>query len=178
MSAVATRYARALFELAQETGQKDSLVAELERAAAAYTASAELQGALENPLVAHAAKRGILTDVADRLALSPTAKNALLLLSDRRRLRALPAIARRLRDLGDLAKGIAHAEVVSAAPLSEGFYMRLQAQLEKSSGKKLVLDRKTDPSLIAGVVVRMGDTVVDGSLRARLDALKTALTPN
>lgn len=178
MSAVATRYARAIFELAQESGQKDTLVDEIDRAAAAYAASDELRSALENPLVAHSAKKAIVGEIADKLALSPTAKHALQLLSDRRRLRVLPEIARRLRELGDLGRGVVHAEVTSATTLSDSFYTRLQAQLEKSSGKRIVLDRKTDASLIAGVVVRVGDTLIDGSLRARLDSLKNALAPN
>jgi len=178
VSAVATRYARAVFELAAETGAKDALVEEIERAAAAYEASPELEKVLSNPLVALAAKRAIVVEIAQHLGVSTTAKNALQLLADRRRLSALPAIARRLREMNDLARGLVHAEVASATALSETFYTRLQTQLEKSTGKRIALDRRTDPALIAGVVVRIGDTLFDGSLRARLDSLKNALIPN
>jgi F-type H+-transporting ATPase subunit delta len=176
--AVASRYAKAIFELAVESGNPDGLVDEISRAAEAYNASAELRGALDNPLVSYEAKKAILGDVAQALGLSVIAKHALFLLNDRRRLRALPDIAQRLREMIDLKKGVLRAEVVSAAPLGEGYLARLQQQLEKMTGKKVVLDKREDPSLIAGVVTRIGDTVYDGSLRARLNQLKHSLLPS
>jgi F-type H+-transporting ATPase subunit delta len=176
--AVASRYARAIFELGTETGAADQIVDEISRAARAYEDSADLRNALENPLVAADAKKAILSEIAEKLALSTTARNAILLLADRRRLRALPAIAQRLREMSDLKKGVLRAEVVSATPLGEPYLERLRAQLERMTGKKIVLDKREDPSLIAGVIARIGDTVYDGSLRARLNQLKTALLPN
>lgn len=176
--AVASRYARAIYELGAEAGSPDALVDEIGRVARAYDESAELRAALDNPLVAFDAKKGILAELADRLGLSATAKHTLFLLNDRRRLRALPAIAQRLREASDQKKGVLRAEVVSAAPLGDAYLERLRAQLEKMTGKKVVLDKREDPSLIAGVVARIGDTVYDGSLRARLTQLKTALLPN
>jgi F-type H+-transporting ATPase subunit delta len=80
--------------------------------------------------------------------------------------------------MSDRKKGLLRAEVVAAAPLSEAYYARLQQQLEKLTGKKVVLDRREDPSLLAGVVTRIGDTVYDGSLRTRLQEIKHALTPS
>jgi F-type H+-transporting ATPase subunit delta len=176
--AVASRYARAIFELGAETDTADGLIADIANAAAAYGSSVELQNALENPLVPHAAKRGIVTDFADALGIGQLAKNTLLLLSDRRRLRVLPSVAKRLGEMSDLKKGIVHAEVVTAAPLGEAYYTRLQQQLEKMTGKQVSLDRREDPALIAGVITRIGDTVYDGSLRSRLESLKNALLPN
>ena len=176
--AIEIRYARAIYELGVEAGAADALVDEIGRAASAYEGSAELRAALDNPLVAIDAKKAILGEIADALALSATAKHTLLLLNDRRRLRALPAIAQRLRETSDQKKGVLRAEVVSAAPLGDAYLERLRAQLEKMTGKKVVVDKREDPTLIAGVVARIGDTVYDGSLRARLTQLKTALLPN
>ena len=175
---VARRYAKALLELGVETGSLASVVDEVASVAAAYGASQELRQALDNPLVAHDAKKAILAELADRAGVSPPVKNLLLLLGDRRRLRALPAIAQVLKEMSDLRGGMIRAEVVTAARLPEEYYARLQAKLEKMTGKRVVLDRKEDPSLIAGVVTRIGDTVIDGSLRARLHELRNALLPN
>jgi len=174
---VSRRYAQALLELGSETGQLDALVEEISAAAAAYEASAELQAALENPLFPYAVKKNILADLAEGLGLGQTTRNALFLLNDRRRLRALPSIARLLREMNDKRAGLLRAEVVTAAPLSEAYYARLQQQLEKMTGKKVVLDRREDPAILAGVVTRIGDTLYDGSLRSRLHEIKHALLP-
>ena len=177
-AAVAQRYAKALFHLGEEAGQLDGLVGELGRAAATYEASAELRGALENPLVPHAAKKGILGEVAERLSLSPSAKNTLLLLSDRRRLRALPAIMRELRILSDKKRGVVRALVTTAKPLTSAYLDRLKVQLEKMTGNKVELDVSEDPSLLAGVVTRIGDRIYDGSLLSRLREMHAQLLPN
>jgi F-type H+-transporting ATPase subunit delta len=177
-SQVARRYARAILEIGIETGALDALVNEFSRAADAYASSADLRTALENPLIAIAAKRAIVVEVAERLGFSPIARNTLQLLVDRRRMRALPGIAQRLREFGDERRGVLRAEVTTAAPLGNSYYAQLQAQLERLTGKKVVIDRREDPGLIGGVVTRIGDTVYDGSLRTRLHELKHALLPS
>jgi F-type H+-transporting ATPase subunit delta len=175
---IARRYATALIEIGTETGQLDSLVEELQRAAQVYTSSPELRTALADPLVPIQAKKAILGDVAARLQLGPIAMNTLNLLLDRRRVRALPPIATRLREMADLKRGILRAEVLTAMPLPEEYFSLLQQQLERVTGRRIALDRKLDPSLICGVVARVGDTVYDGSLISRLRHLKESLLPN
>ena len=175
---IAKRYATALLELGSETGQLDALVDELQRAAAAYEASSELRAALADPLIAIQAKQQILSEVADRLGLGPASRNTLSLLLDRRRIRALPAIAQRLREMADDKRGILRAEVLTAMPLPEEYFTQLQQQLERVTGRRIALDRKLDPSLICGVVARVGDTVYDGSLLARLRKMKETMLPN
>jgi F-type H+-transporting ATPase subunit delta len=175
---VARRYAKALFELGVDAGTLTSLVAEVRAIADAYADSSELRSALDNPLVAHAAKRAILSDIADRAQASTIVRNTVLLLGDRRRMHALPAIAQLLHEMSDLREGILRAEVTTATPLGDPYYARLQQHLEKMTGKRVVIDRKEDPSLVAGVVARIGDTVIDGSLRTRLHEMAHALLPN
>jgi F-type H+-transporting ATPase subunit delta len=177
-AAVARRYATALLEIGNESGSLATIVEEIARAAEAYQSSLELRNAIENPLVAHDAKKAILSDLADQLGVSVAVKNTLFLLCDRRRLRVLPAIAQLLREMRDLREGTLRAEVTTAARLGEDYYVRLQAQLERMTGKRVVIDRREDPSLIAGVVTRIGDMVIDGSLRSRLHELQNALMPN
>ena len=177
VSIVARRYAKALLELGTELGTLDALVDEVTAFAAAWHASPELRNALENPLVAHDAKKAVIVELATRLGVSTTTRNTVLLLVDRRRAKTLPHLAQTLREMADTRKGLLRAEVTTASPLSDGYYSRLQVQLEAMTGKKVVVDRRTDPTLIAGVVTRIGDRILDGSLRTRLESMRDALMP-
>jgi F-type H+-transporting ATPase subunit delta len=177
-SNVARRYAKAVFEIGVESGRLEALVEELGTLASAYEKSPDLQRALDNPLVTREAKKAILREVADRSGVSPAAKHALLLLGDRRRLHALPAVAKLLREMGDAKRGVLRAEVTTAVRLSDAYYAKLQQQLEKLTGRRVAIDRREDPSILAGVIARIGDRVYDGSLRTRLTELGQALQPN
>lgn len=174
-SNVARRYAKALLEIGIETSTLDAMVEELGAVAGAWSESAELRNALQNPLVAHDAKRQILGELATRLGLGQTSKNALLLLGDRRRLPALPGIAQLLKEMSDARKGLLRAEVITAVTLSDAYYARLEAQLEKMTGKKVALDKRLDPTILGGVIARIGDTVIDGSIKTRLSEMKNNL---
>lgn len=174
---IAKRYATALIELGSESGQLDKLVDELQRVAEAYKLSAEMRGAFDDPLIPAQAKKAILGEVADRLGASETTRNAVGLLLDRRRIRALPAIAGKLREMADLKRGVLRAEVLTAMPLPEEYFGKLQQQLERITGRRIALDRTLDPSLLCGVVVRVGDTIYDGSLVARLRQIKDSMLP-
>jgi F-type H+-transporting ATPase subunit delta len=174
---VARRYAKALLELGTESGQLDKIVDDFATVADAWATSAELRNALENPRVPHPNKSAVMGELADQIGATPTTRNALLLLVDRRRVRALPHLARSLSELADARKGLVRAEVTTATPLSEAYYGRLQAELERLTGRRVLVDRKTDSALVGGVVTRIGDRVFDGSLRARLESLRDRLVP-
>jgi F-type H+-transporting ATPase subunit delta len=175
---IAKRYATALLELGSEAGQLDALVEEIDRAAKTYESSSELRSTFENPMIPSGAKKQIVVDVSERLGLSVTARSFLSILVDRRRIRALPPIASRLREMADLRRGITRAEVSTAMPLPEEYFERLQRELERITGQKVALDRKLDPALLCGVLIRVGDTIYDGSLVARLKLLKETMLPN
>ena len=177
VSIVARRYAQALLELGVEQKELDRLVDEMGLFAETWETSHDLRNAVENPLVPHAAKKAVVNEIADRLGAASTVRHAILLLVDRRRTKALPYVARTLRELADARKGVVRAEVTTAVQLGETYYARLQAQLEKMTGKHVVIDRHTDASLIAGVVTRIGDRIIDGSLRTRLQSVRDAMTP-
>jgi F-type H+-transporting ATPase subunit delta len=178
VSIVARRYAQALLELGVAENKLDAIVDEIAAAASAWDSSPDFRNAIENPLVAHEAKKAVIGEMADRIGASVTTRNTLLLLVDRRRMKTLPYLARTLRELADASKGVLRAEVTTAAPLSDEYYAKLQARLEKMTGKRVVVDRRIDASLIGGVVARIGDRIFDGSLQPRLQSLRDVLLPN
>jgi F-type H+-transporting ATPase subunit delta len=175
LGTLAKRYARAILELATEQHQIDKVRSDLTDFATMWTSSPELQELYSNPKFGSEARKAALTDLLARSAISPLAKNSILYVADRGRLSALPEIVRSFTDLAEKQAGAVRAQVTSAAPLTEAYYAQLQRALEQATGKKVTIDRKTDASLIAGVVTRVGDQVFDGSIRARLADLKDIL---
>jgi F-type H+-transporting ATPase subunit delta len=174
--AIARRYARAVFELGRES-QSETLAREIDSFAQLYQEQAELRAVLDNPLVHDDARDGILRDVGERLGLSDLALRSLRVLIQNRRTSALPALAEELNRLTDETQGIVRATVTSAGPLSSAYLDRLRGELERSTGKKVVVTHETDASLIGGVVTRVGDRVIDGSLRAKLSQFRDSVLP-
>jgi F-type H+-transporting ATPase subunit delta len=172
---VARRWAHALFEIGKESNTLPDLTKDVGTFAAVYAGSTELREVLDNPLVSPDVRENILRDLAQRLSLSETAKSTLRLLAQKRRLPALPEIARQLARLADDDANVVRATVTSARPLSEDYLGKLRAELEKATGKRISITHREDPSLIAGVVTQIGDQVIDGSVRARLKSLKDSL---
>jgi F-type H+-transporting ATPase subunit delta len=173
--AIARRWARAVFEIGKETNSVARLEADVASFAETWAKNEELAAVLDNPLVPEASREAILGDIADRMGLSEAAKNTLRLLARKRRLAAVPDIARQLARLADEEQGIVRADVTSAGPLSDDYLGKLRAELEKATGKKVVVSHKQDKSLIGGVVTRLGDRVIDGSVRARLAGFRESL---
>ncbi len=169
---IAERYARAIYELGVETKQLAPLSDQIKRVAAAYSESRELRQVLENPLVAAPERERLLKGLSTRLGVGPLALNSIRLIAQRRRLRALPQIAKTLGHLTDERSGVVRASVTTAKIMPETYFAKLKGELEKSLGKRLILERKQDPSLIAGVVTRIGDNTIDGSLKGRLNDLQ------
>jgi F-type H+-transporting ATPase subunit delta len=99
-------------------------------------------------------------------------KNFALLLLDRERIPQLPDIARELRLMVDEKAGRVRATVTSARALPAEQVAQIQATLEKATGKKVLLDKAEDPSLLGGVVAKLGDTVYDGSVRSQLERMR------
>jgi F-type H+-transporting ATPase subunit delta len=173
--AIARRWARAIFEIGKETNDLTRVVNDIGSWAETYAGSDELRGVLDNPLIPEAQREAVIVDIADRLRVSETAKSTVRLLAQKRRLVALPDIARQLARLADEDQNVVRAEVTSAGPLTDGYLQQLRAELEKASGKKVVITHKQDKSLIGGVVTRIGDRVIDGSVRQRLVAFRESL---
>jgi F-type H+-transporting ATPase subunit delta len=171
----AGRYARAIFELGVESGDAATLVTKIGALASVYRETPELRNVFGNPQVQATERDAILRAIAGRLDFGTLELNVVRYLARRRRLQALPEIAERLARIADERSGIVRATVTAALPLPESFYERLIRELEVLTGQRILLERRQDPSLIAGVVTRIGDNTIDGSLGGWLDRLGNQL---
>ncbi len=176
--AIGRRYALAIFEIGKDEGNTLALADQLDDVAKSYATSDELNTVVENPLVPEETREAIVLELAQRCGAGPTIQRALRVITRRRRLRALTDIARHLRRLCDEDAKVVRAEVISAGPLGDGYLARLKAELERVTGQKVVLSHAVDAALIGGVVTRIGDRVIDGSLRSRLATLREAALTN
>lgn len=174
-SAVGKRYATALYELAEEKSAADKVGKDLRALADAWDTSDELRNVFENPQFAVEQKRAVIKALSERLMVHETVRNVSQMLSDRRRLRHLPEIADAYERIAERRSGRVRAEIVSATKLPESYYQQLTQTLKQATGKDVVLVRREDPSLIAGVVTTVGGRVFDGSLKNRLRELRSQL---
>ena len=170
------RYARALVSL----GQESSCVERLDRDLAAFSEVLELgggalRGALNNPGLTLDERRTVLEDVLKRVNLHPHVRNLLRLLNDKSRFFAFDDIRRAYTELADELAGRVRATVTTARPLGLSLRAQVQAALSKSTGKDVVVTFETDPTLLGGMVARVGDRVFDASVRARLAELEQIL---
>ena len=165
------RYTKALFQLAREARQEEEIGQELDSFLEAYTAS-ELQKVLTNPAFGIDDRKRTLIEVSNQLKLSILAIHFLLLLLERDRLNYLPSIAIRYHHWLNEARGRIAAKVVSPGSLDSVMVDRLRDVLHRISGKQVVLQQETDPSLIGGVLVEFEGKVYDGSVRTQLEKMK------
>jgi F-type H+/Na+-transporting ATPase subunit alpha len=175
VESIAARYAQALYDIGIEAGNLPAFAEEIRRFGEVYEGSDELRSVLDNPLVPDESRQAILAELAQRLGLGQSARNTIKLLSKRHRMAAMPYIARSLDRLTDQRQGVVRAVVTTASPLSESYYTKLKEQLERATGKKVVLEKAVDPTMLGGVVTRIGDKVVDGSIRTRLSKMRDQL---
>lgn len=174
-SSVARRYARALLSLGLEEGRFEQYGDELEAVLQTMRQSRELKALLENPGYSPKQRHAAVDAVAAALRLSPLTVNFLRLLVDRERGSDLLAIARAYRAMVDQQAGRIRATVTAAGPLSEEEVNRLREALGRMTGRSIVLESRTDPSLIGGVVAQVGATLLDGSLRTQLERMREDL---
>ncbi len=168
--AVARRYAKAIFSLAEEEGTLEATATSLE-GLAAVAADPEIAAAITNPLLAPAARQALAKTLADALKLPPTVRNFVALLADHHRLDQLVPIHRQFQRLVDEALGRVRATVTSAVDLGGDRERELLSAFERASGKTVLAEWRVDPELLAGVVVDIRGTVYDGSLRTQFDRL-------
>jgi F-type H+-transporting ATPase subunit delta len=175
---VARRYAKALFALGVDKGTFEALGQELDSLTGLFAESRELRQTMESPVFSITQKRKIVEALLPRINASPSMRNFALLLVERRRFGALPMITRIYQELTDGQLGRVRATITSAQPLDVLTETEIQRALERRTGKKVLMKSEVDPSLIGGVVARVGDLVLDGSLRTRLASVGSRILLN
>jgi F-type H+-transporting ATPase subunit delta len=167
-------YASALFEVARAEGNLDEVEDELFRFARSLEGSDELRNALTDELVPAERRQAIVEDLLGSRA-SPTTVSLVSLVVGSGRGRDLPAIIGKLVDRAAAEKDRTVAEVRSAIPLTADQQRRLAAALANATGKQVEVKVVVDPSVLGGAVATVGDAVIDGSVRTRLDQIKSLL---
>jgi F-type H+-transporting ATPase subunit delta len=174
-ASVARRYARALLSLGLEEGRHEQLGEELQSVLRLLAQNKEAGWILQNPGYSHEQRHDALNAVTSALKASPTLSSFLKLLVDRQRMADLPSIVRAYSALLDEKVGRVRASVTSAQPLSPEEVNHLRDALAKMTGRTIVLEAKTDPQLVGGLVTQVGATQYDGSLRTQLERLRDDL---
>ncbi len=172
---VARRYAKALLIIGKEDGQAETYKEELNTFAGLIAKERELEQAITNPLYNVSDRKKVLQAIIDRVEISKVMKSFLLLLFDKGRISFLSAINEFYQKLADELKGVARASLVSATELPSESIEKIRTTLSKKIGKDIILEVEHDPNLIGGVVSRIGDLVLDGSIRTQLLNMRESL---
>jgi F-type H+-transporting ATPase subunit delta len=169
----ARRYAEAAFEVATRDEGVDDWRDQLDLAAGVVADERVLE-VLANPAIPVEQRAKSLTTMFDKRVSRPV-QNLIQLMLRRGRIHELPRVAAEFRRLDDARQGVVHATVMSAAELTKDEVRGLTARLEQGTGGRVVLDVQVDPSLLGGLVVRIGDRLIDGSVQGRLERLRAQL---
>ena len=172
---IAGRYAQALFELAQETGGLKALEADVKALTEVLAQSPEFAAMIASPVVGKAEQGAAIAAVAAKIGLSMLTQNTLALMAQKRRLYVIPHLVQDLKARIAVEKGEVTAEVTSAKALTATQRKALVASLKANVGKDVILNATVDESLIGGLIVKLGSTMIDTSVKAKLAALQNAM---
>jgi F-type H+-transporting ATPase subunit delta len=172
---LAGRYANAVFELAQEQRAIDTLSADLASLRRAIESSPDLARVVRSPVFGSEAQGRAMKAILQKLGAGPLATNLVLLLAAKRRLFVLDDIVAAYERLVARSRGETEAQVVSARALSDDEIAELKSALKARLGKEPRLQAKVDPTLLGGLVVKVGSRMIDNSLRTKLTGLAMAM---
>ncbi len=172
---LAGRYATAVFELAQEEKAVETLENDFNALKDAMTNSADLSRLVRSPVFTRAEQARAIGAVLDKMGLSQLAKNFVLVLAAKRRLFALRDIIRAFEARVARSRGEVQATVTSARTLNDGEMIELKAILKSKLGREPRIETKVDPSLLGGLVVKVGSRMIDSSLRTKLNGIRAAM---
>jgi F-type H+-transporting ATPase subunit delta len=173
LTTIARPYAEAAFRLAREANALP-VWSQMLRLVRMVVADPQVAGALDNPKLTAGDKESLILSVCGD-GLDPLGRNFVRVLVESDRIALVPQIAAHFEDLKNDAEGVAEATIVSAFPLDDAQVAELKAALEKRFGKRIDATVSVDPALIGGARVTVGDTVIDGSVQAQLEAMATHL---
>jgi F-type H+-transporting ATPase subunit delta len=176
LKSASLQYANALADIALDQGAAESALTQLADFSAAYAESGELRNFLASPAVDRNAKHGVIEKLAARLGAGKIIRNFLFVVVDHNRTHILPEIAAAFQEVVRQRQGFAEAEVSTAIELNTEQKAEFAFTIERLTGKRVEAKFSLEPALLGGAVVRIGDAVYDGSLRHRLDEMRTRLT--
>ena len=165
---IAKRYAKALFNLAEQDKAIEQYGQEMDQFVRLLGELPKLAGAIQSPLYPEATRKSLFATGADKVGMAPIVRSFVNLLVEKKRVQHIAEIADYYHKLIDEHANVARAQLSAATALSEGVVGEIALSLEKMTGKKVVIEFKEDPSLIGGVVAQIGDLVLDGSVRRQL----------
>jgi F-type H+-transporting ATPase subunit delta len=175
ISGVAERYASSLFDLAQQAGTVEAVEADLNRFQALMDESEDLRRLVASPVFSAAEQTGAIVAVADRAQISGLVGNFLKVVAGNRRLFALPGMIRAFRQIAAAHRNEVTAEVTSAHALTAQQENELKSALKGVTGKDVTIAVTVDPTVLGGLIVKIGSRQIDTSLRTKLSTLKLAL---
>jgi len=173
---VAGRYASALFELANESSKVSDVEKDLVTFQGLLDESSDLVRLVRSPVIAADDQARAIAVIVDKAGISGLAANFLKLVSSNRRLFVIQDIIKAYRTLAAKARGEIAAEVTSAVPLNDEQVAALKETLKASMGKDVTLQSRVDPSLLGGLIVKVGSRMIDSSLKTKLQNIKVALS--
>jgi F-type H+-transporting ATPase subunit delta len=177
VASVASTYARAFADVVfQEHLDTNRAIGGLHRIAALMEESEELRRVWENPAVPADQKRRLLDAIVHKEGIEPHVRNLVAILIDHRRMHFLESIAERLQEELNTRLGFAEAQITSARELGDSEKQAIEAQVGKLTGRKVRARFDLDSSLLGGVVVRVGGTIYDGSVKGQLERIKAAIS--
>jgi F-type H+-transporting ATPase subunit delta len=175
VSGIAGRYASALFELAQEENKVDAISKELDSFAALIDGSADLRAFIKNPVFTAGEQLAAVSALLAKAKLNGLGANFLKMVASNRRLFAIEGMIRGYRRLVAESRGVIAAEVTVAEAMSDKNRKAVKEALASLTGKSVDVAEKVDPSIIGGLIVKMGSKMVDASVRTKLNSMKLAM---
>jgi F-type H+-transporting ATPase subunit delta len=175
LKSASLQYANALADIALAQGAAEPTAKQLNDFGTSYEQSAELRTFLASPAVSIEAKHTVIEKIIGRLGASRILRNFLFIIADSHRTQLIPEIIASFQQVLRQRQGIAEAEISSAVELNAAQKAEFAKTLARLTGKKIETKYSLDPALIGGAVVRIGDTIYDGSLRNRLNEMRARL---
>ena len=175
VSGIAERYAGSLYELAVQSNSVDLVEADLSRFEALLAESDDLARMIRSPVFSAEEQFKAIVAIADKAGITGLVGNFLRVVAQNRRLFAVPSMIKAFRAIAAQARGEVAADVTSAHPLTSAQQEELKATLKGVTGKDVAIAATVDPSLLGGLVVKIGSRQIDTSLRTKLNSLKLAL---
>lgn len=170
LNGLAAKYANATYVVASQANQLDKIEAELKSLGQTATTSAKFADFINNPLIARDVKTSMVTGMEQ---LSPITRNLLITLAGNARLAELPKVVSTFTQLMKAKRGEVDAKIISAEPLSPAMMKEVQTAMQNqvAAGKKVIIEQVTDPSIVGGLQVQIGDQFLDLSIKSRIDEI-------